>query len=159
MGKAVAVFSGSITGICSSTVSAGVIDTIKVPCYGNQSQIKHIAYASKVGNSIYVDPFDSALTESIAKSLVAAGFSAYAFSKTRVVVSIPAPSGDEKKKIIAHVNKLAEEAKIVIRNIRKNYRQKLDKEALKTEDKSIQKITDAYIAEIDGLASKKIKLI
>lgn len=155
MDKALGVLYASIVGIHSGTVSAGVVDTVKVPSYGQMTPVKHLAISVKSGNIIQIDPYDPALTHAIAKSLTEAGFNAYAFSKTRVCVNVPPPTGDEKKRIIIHLNKLGEEAKISVRNIRKKYRQSLEKEDQKDQDAEIQKITDAYIQEIDDIIKHK----
>jgi ribosome recycling factor len=153
MEKAVANLSDSIIGIRGGTTSPGMIDTVKVPCYGQMTPIKHIAFTGKIGDAIHVDPYDASQTNQIAKSLTDAGFSAYAFSKTRVLVSVPPPSGDQKKETIAHLKKLSEDTKIAIRNIRKKFRQKQDSKDL---DAEIQKITDSYIAEVDDIINRKI---
>lgn len=157
MDKTVGNLSDSIIGIRGSTITVGVIDTVKVPYHGQLQPIKHIAYTGKNGDAIFVDPYEPELTNQIAKSLKEAGFSAYAFSKTRVVVSVPPPSGDQRQATIAHLRKLGEEAKIAIRNIRKKQRQQLDKDALLKEDKKIQEVTDSNIAEIEAIIEGKIK--
>jgi ribosome recycling factor len=157
MNKTVENLSDSIVGIRGSTITVGVVDTIKVSYHGQLQPIKHIAYTGKNGDAIFIDPYEPELTNQIAKVLKEAGFSAYAFSKTRVVVSVPPPSGDQRKSTIAHLRKLGEEAKIAIRNVRKKQRQQLEKESLVIEDKKIQEITDSNIAEIDLIIEGKIK--
>lgn len=156
MEKTVSMFSSSIVGIRAGTVTAGVIDTVKVPYYGQLTPIQHLATTGKTNNGINVDPFDPSIINTISKCLVAAGFNAYVFSKTRIIVSVPPPSGDEKKRIISHLEKLGEETKISLRNIRKNIRQKLDKEQLKNSESEIQKITDFYINEVDEIIQMKV---
>lgn len=156
MDKTINSLSSNIIGIRSGTITTGFIDTVKISYHGQLTPIKHIAYTAKIGDSIAIDAYEPTLTAQIAKNLADAGFSAYAFSKTRVLVSVPPPSGDQKKETIAHLKKLGEEAKIAIRNIRKSFRQKLDKEELKTADSGIQKTTDSYIKEIDDIINTKI---
>jgi ribosome recycling factor len=157
MQKTVENISNSIVGIRLGSVSAGVIDTVKVPYHGTMTPIKHLAHAVPAGRGIHVDPYDPTMTGQIATSLTAAGFNAYAFSKTRVVVSVPPPCGEEKQRIISHLKKLAEDAKIAIRNIRKNLRQKMSKDDQKDLDKEIQKVTDDHCAEVDSIINGKIR--
>jgi len=154
MEKAVENLSNSIVGIRGGTISTGVIDTVKVSAHGQLTPIKHIASTGRIGDAIYVDPYDASQTNHVAKCLVEAGFSAYAFSKTRVLVSVPPPSGDQKKETIAHLKKLAEETRIAIRNVRKKFRQKQESKDL---DAEIQKITDSYVVEVDSIIEKKIR--
>ncbi|RDJ35422.1 MAG: ribosome-recycling factor [Crenarchaeota archaeon] len=156
MEKTLHNLSDSIVGIRGGNVSAGVLDTVKVVYHGQQTPLKHIAFVSKKDHAITIDPYEVEFTNQIANNLKDMGFNAYAFSKTRVVVNVPPPSGDQKKEIISHLRKLGEDAKIAIRNIRKKHRQKLDKNALKTEDKKIQEVTDSYIAEVDEIINGKI---
>lgn len=159
MEKATKLLSSSIVGIRSGTVTAGVIDTLRVSAYGQLTPIKHLGNAFKSGNHVHIDPYDPTLVGTIAKGLTAAGFNAYAFSKTRVMVSIPPPCGEETQRIITHLNKLCEETKISIRNIRKKYRNAFDKEQLKTLDAEIQEITDLYIAETESIIQNKIEAL
>ena len=156
MEKTVQNLSSSIVGIRGSSVTAGVIDTIKVSYHGQSTPIKHVAHTVRNGDIICIDAYEPEMTNQIAKALKEAGFNAYAFSKTRAVVNVPPPSGDQKKEMIAHLKKLGEDAKIAVRNIRKKHRQSLDKDALAKEDKKIQELTDSYIAEIDAVIQGKI---
>ncbi len=163
MAKTIENLRNSIVGIRLGSISAGVVDTIKVPYHGTLTPIKHLAQTFPAGRgAIHIDPFDPTMTGQIAGILASQGLNAYAFSKTRVVVSVPPPSGEEKQKVISHLKKLAEEAKIAIRNIRKNHRQKVqgsDKESNQKLDKEIQKVTDEYIAEVESVINEKIASI
>ena len=151
MTKAVSLLSSSIVGIRSSTVTAGVIDTVRY----QQTPIKYLASTGKVRDVVSIEPYEPANVHGIAKALIEAGFNAYVYSKTCVRVNCPPPSGDERKRIIAHLDKLAEEARVTIRNIRKKYRQALAKEQLKTADADIQKVTDKYIEEVNLIIQNK----
>lgn len=157
MQKTIDSLSNTILGIRGGTVSTGLVDSVKVLAYGQPTLIKHLAITGKNGDSIFIDPYDITLTNQIAKTLADSGLSAYAFSKTRVLVSVPPPSGDQKKEIISRLKKLGEEAKIAIRNIRKKHRQSLDKDTLNQKDKEIQEITDSFISIIDNLIDNKIR--
>jgi len=159
MQKTIENLSDSIVGIRLGTISASVVDTIKVPYHGTMTPIKHLAQTAPGQGGIQIDPFDPSMTNTIANVLASSGMNAYAFSKTRVVVSVPPPCGEEKQKVFSHLKKLAEEAKIAIRNIRKNHRQKLSKDDQKELDKEIQKVTDDHISEVDSIINRKIASI
>lgn len=151
MNKAVSLLNSSIVGIRTGTITAGVIDTVKY----QQTPIKYLASTGKVHDVINIEPYDPSSVNGISKALIDSGFNAYVYSKTCVRVNCPPPSGDEKKRIIAHLDKLAEEARISIRNIRKKCRQSLTKEQLKTADDEIQKMTDMYISEVNFIIQGK----
>ena len=122
MEKSVEILSKSIVGIHGGTINPGVIDTVKVPYYGQNVPILQVAQTGRLDNSITVDPYDLSLIGPLVTALKSNSFSAYQFSKSRVVVSVPPICGEEREKIKKHLRKLGEEAKTVIRNIRKSYR-------------------------------------
>jgi hypothetical protein len=97
-------------------------------------------------------PYDTALLGAIDKAIKAKGFNSYVFSKTQVVVNSPPRSGQDRERVVAQINKLAEEARVVIRNIRKKTRQKAEEDI----DKPLQKLTDEKIKEINNLADYKV---
>lgn len=157
MEKTVDLLRSSILGIRSCTISAGLVDSVKIPVYGTFMQLSHLANTGRVGNNVFIDPHDPSLVGLISNTLVDSGFGAYVFSKSRILIPIPPPTGDQKRETIAHLQKLGEEAKIAIRNIRKNHRQHLTKDELRTQDKGIQEITDRYIREVSSVIDSKIK--
>lgn len=152
MEKTVESLSRSIVGIRSGTTTSSVINTVKVDCYGQNLPIVQVAQTGRLENIIYVDPYDVSLIGSLLIALKSNGFSAYQFSKSRVVVSVPHATGEEKEKIKKHLYKLGEEAKVSIRSIRKSFRKSQEDR----DDKEIQKITDKYIDEIDSLIKNKV---
>lgn len=151
MQKTVELLQNSILGIRLGNISPAVIDTVKISYYGSLTPIGHLATTQKSGNMICVSPYDTSLLGAICKALNEAGFSSYIFSKTAVAVSIPKPTVEEKHKIWKHLDKLGEEAKVAIRNIRKKRRQS----SVVVDDKEIQKETDKHIDEINRIISKK----
>lgn len=118
--------------------------------------IKHIAYTSKDGNVVNIDPYDTQLMGTITKFLRDNKLNAYEFSKTRICVNIPLATREEKEKVIKQLKKMGEDAKIAIRHIRRSYRDSLTNEEIKSQDKEIQKITDDYVRSIDGAITTKI---
>lgn len=159
MQKAVDYFRESIVGIRSNTVSPGLIDPIKVDYYGQATPIKHLAQTGKTDQRIFIDPHDLSMIGKITTKLKASGFDAYQFSKQRVIVNIPPISGDERKKIIKQLHKMAEESRVAIRNVRKAWRQSLTKEELEGKEKYIQETTDKAIGCIEELLDDKLSAL
>ena len=151
MGKAVEFFHDQLRGIRFGDISTGLIDTIRVDAYSQRLPLKQIAWTAQDKNRILVAPYDVSLLGAIDRALKAEGFNSYVFSKTQVVVSCPVRSGEDKEKVIQQINKLAEEARVVIRNIRKKIRQKSEEDI----DKPLQKLTDEKINEINSLVTQK----
>lgn len=159
MEKTAGLFKESLVGIRAGTVSLGLLDSIRVSCYGSSFPLQQMAQTGRQDNMLWVDQFDSSNCARILIGIKSAGFSAYQFSKTRIVVSIPPISGDEKQKIVKHIQKLAEDARISVRNIRKNWRNSLDKPELQRQDKRIQTTTDSYIKQIDDVLGAKLNAL
>jgi len=152
MNKAVEFFKEQIRGLRHGEISPSLIDTIRVECYGNKLPIKQIAFTSMDGGRIMISAYDPSTVHAINKAVEADGFNSYVFSKTQVVVNLPVRSGEDKIKVASQINKLAEEARISIRAIRKTARQKSEDDI----DKPLQLLTDNSIKEINSIAKQKI---
>ena len=155
MNKAVEFFEEQIRNIRCGRITSSIIDTIKVECYGSKVPIKQIAWTVTEKGRVLVSPYYALLLSLIDKALKQEGYNSYIFSKTQVVINLPVLSGEDKLKIIAQIDKLAEEAKISIRNIRKKFRQSLNKDEQKEVDKKLQVLTDEKIEEIINLTNRK----
>jgi ribosome recycling factor len=152
MKKTVDNLSTSIIGIHSGTVNPGVIDTIKVQYYGQNVPIYQVAQTGRLdNNNIAVDPYDVSILNALLTAIQSNGFTAYKFSKTRILISIPPACGETKEKVKKFLRKLGEDSKIAIRNIRKKYRKNQT-----YSDKKIQEITDFYINQINEIIENKI---
>jgi len=154
MQKSFNYFAEQLQSIRSGFISVGLVDTIKVSYQGQKVPISHIAFSTSKQNQIAITPHDPSLLVPIAESLKEAGFNAYPFSKTSVVVSCPRPSTDQIDKVVVQIKKLAEDARISIRNVRKKMRQQS-----KDVEKPLQKLTDQYIEKVDSLMANKITMI
>ena len=157
MNKAIEYFLEQIRNIRYGTISTSIIDTIRVECYGQKCPLKQIAWTVAEKGRICIDPYDVQLLSAVNSALISEGFNSYIFSKSRVVINLPPISGEDKQKVIRQIGKLAEETKVSIRNIRKNYRQSLTKEEVKEVDKWLQKLTDVKILEIDAAVKSKLE--
>ncbi len=159
MAKAVEHFAEQLAGIRWGIPTAGLIDTIKVNYHGQLLPVQYLAHTQPGDGRIKVEAHDPTALGAIQKALEAAGFDAYIFSKTAVVVNLPRlATAADRDKVIAQVRKLEEEAKVVIRNIRKKLRQDLpvEKEERKRADKELQDLTDKHVGQIAALAQKKV---
>lgn len=167
MEKSLEFLADQLIGIRHGMITTAVIDSVRVPCYGQSMPIGHLAQTAMQDHRIRIQPHDPSLRAVIAKSLVTAGFEAFVFSKTEVVVSVPPPSGTDREKVIARLTQLGEETRVAVRNIRKKFRQRLKKdwpptklaigedEVRQIEDQ-LQKMTDDYIREIDRMIEAKV---
>jgi ribosome recycling factor len=159
MSKAVEHFIEQLTGIVWAIPTAGLIDTIRVDYHGQATPIKHLANTGQGDGRIKVEPYDPTTLGAIEKALKAAGYNAYVFSKKAVCINLPKIAGQaDREKVIAQVRKLEEEAKVAIRNIRKNARNKLrlPEDEQRRAEKELQVWTDDCIVQITSIADKKV---
>lgn len=162
MTKSLQVLSSSLTGMHSGGVSIALLETVKVPYYGQLVPLRTIASITGKGNQLHVNLYDPSEMRQVEASLKTQGFNAGAFSKQQIVVSVPQMSGEEIQKTVAHIKKLGEEAKIAIRNIRKNEKDKIkslsvSEDVKKLLDRDLQILTDKHVGLIDDLVGNKSK--
>ncbi len=142
MRKTVELFKSQLFGM-EDNVSESLVATVKVLCDHQATPLQYLSLVSQRDRRVSVTPYNPMMVGVIEEELKKQGFNAYKFSKTTVVVNVPLADGESRKKVASQVKKLAEEAKVSIRNIRKKFRKK-DKD----HDKELQAMTDAAIQEI-----------
>lgn len=152
----------SIRGIRLGMITPSFIDTFKVPYYGTETPIKHLASTTSQNGLVLVRPHDPVILGTIQNVLKGAGLNAYLFSKQVVAVSVPPICGEERERVKIRVKKLGEDAKIAIRSLRKSERKSdksLSEDQRRASDKEIQEITDLYISEIDRVITDKLEVL
>ena len=165
MNKAIDHFEDQLLGI---TKLGGVrpttlIDTIRVSCYGQKTPIKHLAITSSIKNGVSIEPHDPSILKSIEKGCKDAGYNAYVFSKTTVMVSIPPPSGEDREQAKLRIKRIGEETKVSIRNIRKKAKQDVPKDTPKNEKqkfgKDLQVLTDDSVKIVEDIVKRKMSFV
>ena len=166
MEKAVDVFKHSLTGIRTGRANPGLVDSLRVEVYGSPTPIKALAsVGAPEPNQIVVRPFDPGTMKDIEKAIQAADLGFNPQSDGRVIrITIPALSTDVRKKMTARIRELAEEARVAIRNVRRDANKAADTEAgdgALTEDdrdsakEQVQELTKTYEAKVGDLAKVK----
>lgn len=159
MEKPIDVLISHLTGIHASNISPAVIDSVKISYHGQATPIKHVAHTESTKAGIVITPYESGILNSIVQALNSSGFNSYVYSKSSAIASAPKPNKEDMAKVMNHIKRLGEDAKIAIRGIRKNFRQGLSSDELKQQEKTIQKITDDYIGQVDSIVKSKIEKI
>jgi len=126
---------------------------VKVECYDDLLPLTQIAYVSILGPEILqVIPYDRALIGAIRRGL---HNSKLPLSPTvegdRLIVKVPIPDIDDRKKLEKHVKKLAEAQRVAIRQIRRKARKAGENE------KTVEDLVKEYINKIDDLLAKKVE--
>jgi len=145
-----------------------MLDSLRVDYYGSPTPIKNIASVScPDASSIVIKPYQAADLKDIEKAIRSSdlGLAPNNDGKT-LRLSVPAMSGDQRKKIVQHIKKQAEDARVSCRNIRRDGNkdlEKAEKDKTMTEDErdagkeKVQDMLKSYEAKVDDLADKKSK--
>lgn len=168
MEKAVEHFSSSLTGIRTGRASAGLVDSIRVDYYGSPTPLKQIANVSvPEPQQILIRPFDVSSLDEIAKAIQNSDLGMAPNNDGRVVrLNVPALSTERRQQLVGRVKELAEEARVSIRNIRRDANKTADqseKDKSMTEDDRdntkdlIQDLTKKFEGKVNSSAEAKEK--
>lgn len=166
MEKAVDVFKHSLTGIRTGRANPGLVDTLRVEVYGSQSPLKALAQVgAPEPTQIVIRPFDPGTIKDIEKAIRSSDLGLNPQSDGRVIrLNIPPLSTDVRRKLVARIKELGEEAKVAIRNVRRDGNKAADqaeKDKTLTEDdnkklkEDIQELTKKYEGIVSDLAKAK----
>jgi ribosome recycling factor len=166
MEKAVDVFRHALTGIRTGRANPGLVDTLKVEVYGSPTPIKSLAsVGAPEPNQIVVRPFDPGTIKDIEKAIHAADLGLNPQSDGRLIrITIPALSTDVRKKMTGRIKELAEEARVAIRNVRRDANKAADGEKADgsmTEDdvesakEDVQELTKKFETQVGDFAKAK----
>ncbi len=165
MKKAVEKFREEIAGIRTGRASTGIVENIKVEYYGSEIPLKQIASITiPEPTQILIQTWDKNAVPSIEKALLEANIGATPQTEGNIIrLNLPPLTEERRKEIVKLLNKLAEEARIAVRNIRRDEKdniEELKKEGFSEDEvkkalEKLQKITDKYIEEINKILEAK----
>jgi ribosome recycling factor len=168
MEKALDVFRNDLKGLRSGRASPGMLDALRVEYYGSPTPIKQIASVTTPdASSIVIKPYQAADLKEIEKAIRSSDLGLAPNNDGKIIrLTMPAMSGDQRKKIVQQIKKQSEAAKIASRNIRRDGNKHFDdaeKAKTMTEDdrdkgkEKMQELLKNYEAKIDGLSANKEK--
>ncbi|RMG38313.1 MAG: ribosome recycling factor [Planctomycetota bacterium] len=170
MEKAVAVFREGLKGIRTGRATPGLVDSIRVEYYGSQTPLKQLANITvPEPQQIVIRPFDASVIGDIVKAIQSSDIGLAPNSDGRLIrLNVPPLSEERRQQLVARVKELAEEARVAIRNIRRDANKHADqaqKEKVLTEDDrdrlkgEIQDLTKKYEGMVNEAAEAKKKEI
>jgi ribosome recycling factor len=166
MSKAVEVLASELKAVRTGRASTGLVENIKVDYYGTPTPIKTIAALSTPQHDmIMIKPFDPGSVREIEKAIKNSDLSiAPIVDKGLIRLNVPPLNEERRRELVGKVKQMSEQAKISIRNIRRDaikHLEKQEKDKLITEDdlkngkKQIDDITKEYTDKIDLVAKHK----
>ena len=168
MKKTTEVLSTQFAAVRAGRANAAVLDQIAVDYYGVPTPINQIASISSPDpRSLVIQPWDAKALKNIEKAIQTSDLGINPQNDGRVVrLVFPQLTEDRRKELAKQVRKYGEDAKVAIRNIRRDAMDRFKKQQKKSEiteddlknvEKDLQKLTDDFIKEIDKLTEKKEK--
>lgn len=166
MEKAVDVLKKSLSGIRTGRANPGLVDSLRVDVYGSLTPIKQIAtVGAPEPTQIVIRPYDPSTIKEIEKAILAGDLGLNPQNDGRIVrINIPALSTEVRKKMVSRIKELAEEAKVAIRNVRRDANKAADvaeKDKSISEDErdstkeEVQELTRKYEARVNELAKQR----
>lgn len=166
MEKAIGVLKNALSGIRTGRATPGLVDSVRVEVYGSQSPLKQLAsIAVPEPTQLVIRPFDTSTIKEIEKAIVASDLGLNPQSDGKIIrLNIPPLSTEVRKKMVARIKDLAEDAKVAIRSIRRDANKDLDnaeKEKTISEDdrdsskEQVQELTKKYEGEATELAKAR----
>jgi ribosome recycling factor len=166
MDQAVATFQASLASARTGRASVHMLDQVKVDYYGTHTPISQLAQVSAPeAQLIVISPWDPTILKEVEKAIQAAdlGFNPQSDGK---IIRIPVPPMTEERRrdVCKHINKVLEEHRTAVRNVRRDGNdalKKLAKEKKISEDEEkrsldeVQKMTDEEIRRMEEMSQRK----
>ena len=168
MKKTCEALNSTLATIRAGRANAAVLDQILVDYYGVPTPIQQLAsVAAPDPRSLVIQPWDGSVLKGVEKAILASDLGINPQNDGRSIRLVFPPLTEERRRdLVKQTRKYGEDAKVAIRNIRRDAIEKFKKQQKSSEiteddykiaEKDIQKLTDDYIKEIDNVAASKEK--
>lgn len=168
MSKTLNVFSENLAEIRAGRANPAVLNKIKIDYYGVPTPISQVAGISvPEARLIVIQPWDASVLKEIEKEILKSDIGINPNNDGKVIrLAFPELNEERRKEIVKEIRKIAEDAKVAVRSIRRDAidafrKQQKDSEItedeLKMAEDEVQKITDKNIEDIDKLLADKEK--
>ncbi|MEF2619493.1 MAG: ribosome recycling factor [Clostridia bacterium] len=168
MDKTISVFEENLSEIRAGRANPVILNKITINYYGTPTPINQVAGISvPEARLIVIQPWDASILKEIEKEILKADIGINPNNDGKVIrLVFPELNEERRKEIVKDIRKLAEEAKISIRAIRrdgidlakvKQKNSEITEDELKNAENQIQKLTDKKIEEIDKILENKEK--
>ena len=170
MEKSISVYSERLSEVRAGRANPAILNKVKIDYYGTPTPINQVAGVSvPEARLIVIQPWDVSILKEIEKAILASDIGINPNNDGKVIrLAFPELNEERRKELVKEVKKMAEEAKVAIRSIRREgidenkVKQKegeITEDELKAEEVKIQKITDEYVEKIDNILEQKEKEI
>ena len=168
MDKAISALIEDFGAIRAGRANPGVLSKVMVDYYGTATPIVSLANVNvPEPRMLVVQPYDGGILKEVEKAILAADLGLTPNNDGKVIrISFPALTEDRRKELVKAIAKRTEEAKVTIRNIRRDGMDEIKKQLkekqiteddAKGQENDLQKLTDKKIKEIEEIQGKKEK--
>ena len=166
MKKSISVYEDDLDGIRVGRANPSLLAKINVDYYGTPTPINNVAEVKVTdARTIVIQPWEAKLLKDIGKAIQASDLGITPIDDGKVIrLCFPALNEERRREVTKQTEKLGEEAKVAIRNIRRDANDhckanEMTEDEVKQSEKAVQDLTDKYIKEIDSLTEAKKKEI
>ena len=170
MQKSVASYTENLSTIRAGRANPDVLKKISVDYYGSPTPISSIAEIKVAdARTIVITAWDKSIMKGIEKAILTSDLGINPQNDGSCIrLSFPPTTEERRRELSKQIAKMGEDAKVAIRNIRRDANDKvkalkknseMTEDEAKSSDKSVQDLTDKYIKEIDGVTASKTKEI
>ena len=168
--KSVSVFEEQLSEIRAGRANPAILNKINISYYGVQTPINQVAGISvPEARMIIIQPWDVSILKEIEKAILASDIGINPNNDGKVIrLNFPELTEERRKELAKEVRKIAEDARVSVRSVRRegmdmvkdlNKKSVITEDELRSDEDSIKKLTDKYIAEVDKLLENKEKEI
>ena len=170
MNKRVEGFNSELKTIRAGRANASVLDKIAIDYYGSMTPIALVgSIASPEPRMLVIQPWDASVLKEIEKAILKSDIGIAPQNDGKVIrLNFPPLTEERRKELVKTVKKYSEEAKVQVRNVRRDALEdyktmkknsEITEDDLKNAEKDIQTLTDKFIKEIDEITAAKEKEI
>ena len=170
MKKSIAAYEENLSVIRAGQANTAVLNKINFEYWGSPTPLNSMADIRVAdAKTVTITPYDGSTLKEMEKAILASDLGITPTNDGKIIrIVFPQPTEERRRELVKQLQKLGEDAKVAIRNIRRDANdlcKKMKKDGEMTEDeqkaseKSVQDMTDKYIKEIDAITAKKEKEI
>jgi len=164
MDKTIANYRTELTTVRTGRANASLLDSIMIDYYGVPTPVKQVSSITvPEANQIYIKPYDKSSVKDIEKAIFSSPLGLTPQNDGNGIrLILPKMTEERRKELVKLVGKMEEQAKVAIRNLRRDLNDDIKKLALPEDDEKAsledaQTLTDKKIAELERLTAEKSK--
>jgi len=166
MNAALDALSREFASVRTGRASTALLDTLRVDYYGTPTPVAQMASVSTPdARTVVIQPWEAGQIGAIGKAIQKSDLGLTPVNDGKLIrLTMPTPTEERRKQLVKTVAKMAEDARVAVRNVRREANDKLKAAAKKqkaSEDEErrahdqVQKTTDRFVAKVDELLKKK----